>query len=43
MPKNGSKLLARYKAKRKARMKRNVGKPGAAGTTFVTKKPKTNA
>lgn len=43
MPQHGSKLLARYKAKRKARMKRTVGKPGAAGTTFVTKKPKTTA
>ena len=43
MPKHGSKLLARYKAKRKARMKRNVGKPGAGGTTFVTKKPITTA
>ena len=43
MPKNGSKMQAKYKAKRKARMKRQVGKPGAAGTTFKTKKPKTKA
>ena len=38
MPKNGSKMLAKYKAKRKARMKRQVGKPGAAGVYFELKK-----
>lgn len=37
------KFLKNMEAKNKPGKKRKVGTPGAAGTTFITKKPKTTA
>lgn len=44
MPQHGgSKMLAKLKKRKAKKIKRKVGTPGAAGTTFVTKKSKTTA
>ena len=44
MPQHGgSKMLAKLKKRKAKKIKRKIGAPGAAGTTFITKKPKTTA